>query len=108
MKFGIVFSAAFLALMMFAPMAGAQATPESTPGKLPPVINAPVKNPAGKLAMLRRARYSACLKKSAGDPCSFSPSSPGGQPITGECRKSSRGELLCSAKPEGTAGGSKP
>ena len=96
MKFRIVFTAAFLALMMLAPALRAQDAPAAADANAPAAA-APGK--AGKpmtvhqeLMQLRQARISACEKKSAGDPCTFSRV---GAEINGKCEKGSHPQLMC-------------
>jgi len=103
MKAKIVLIAAFLSLLVLAPVARAQdkdsgqsaATPsaESQPG-IPP-----------KLEALRHARIAACAKKAAGDPCSFS---RGTATVQGKCAQTRRGLLVCTGHPSGAAASKTP
>jgi len=100
MKVRTVFTAAFLAVMMLAPALRAQDEPAA------PEANAPAAaatSNAGKpmtirekLAALRQARISACEKKSAGDPCSFS---RGEKNVAGKCAKGPHDQLMCRPQP---------
>ncbi len=101
MKFKIVFTAAFLAVMMLAPVVRAQNAPAPSEANAPA---AAATSKAGKpmtmrekVAALRQVRISACDKKSAGDPCSFS---RGAKNIEGKCQKGPHDNLLmCKPQP---------
>jgi hypothetical protein len=99
MKVRTVFTAAFLALMLLAPMVRAQSEPTGSNANTPAA--AATSQPANPMAVLRNlkvlsARIAACKGKSADDPCSFSSGPKGSEKkVEGKCEKRQNGPLTC-------------
>ncbi len=85
-RIGIISGLLLVALVMFVPPAHAQ-----TEGTPPPAGTPP---PGGRLRWraMRKEMLAACVDKAAGAPCSFSRR---GQPVSGTCRPTRRGKLIC-------------
>lgn len=99
MKVRTVFTVAFLALMMLAPVVRAQNEPTGSNASTPAA--AATSKPANPMAVLRNLkglsdRIAACKGKSADDPCSFSSGPKGSEKkVEGKCEKRSNGHLIC-------------
>ena len=99
MKVKTVFTGAFLAVVMLAPVVRAQNGPAGA-GASAPAAAATAK-PANPMAVLQNLgvlskRITACKGMSEGDPCSYSTGAPGSEKkVEGKCEKRPNGHLLC-------------